>query len=315
MDKVYLLLRNNQESGPFTIGELLQQQLKPSDMVWIEGKSTAWTYLSELELTPHVEKETPKPAASPSKSSDEIERKAEELRQKVLAAAPRAFQERETEIETYPSPFKLPDNEIHFMDYRKVKNTRRNTVLAELVLTCVVIGLFVFGIYKGKSFLGTKHQVQESVATQLSTNDEHAAQEHNLQPQQAVSLVQEKDSLQQITDSLAAIENARPKYVSNKRNEPDTTTLHLTVPVISSSDTNTEKKKEVIADKIQLPKEVPAKKEDSLKKEKTSTEDKADKDDSGKEEKKGFLRGLFKKKKKEDSSDKEDDKKKDSSDN
>src|ERR1700750_961441 len=56
MDKVYLLLRNNQQTGPFTIGELLQQQLLPTDMLWIEGRSTAWAYLSELELQPSIDK-------------------------------------------------------------------------------------------------------------------------------------------------------------------------------------------------------------------------------------------------------------------
>ena len=54
MQRVYLLLRNNQQTGPYTIGELLQQQLRPSDMIWIEGESTAWTYLSELELKPSL---------------------------------------------------------------------------------------------------------------------------------------------------------------------------------------------------------------------------------------------------------------------
>ena len=54
MERVYLLLRNNQQTGPFTIDELLQQQLRPSDMIWMEGKSAAWTYLSELELIPFI---------------------------------------------------------------------------------------------------------------------------------------------------------------------------------------------------------------------------------------------------------------------
>src|SRR3954470_19697496 len=56
MDKVYLLLRDNQQTGPFTIGELLQQQLLPTDMLWIEGRSTAWAYLSEMELQPSINK-------------------------------------------------------------------------------------------------------------------------------------------------------------------------------------------------------------------------------------------------------------------
>ena len=76
MDKVYLLLRNNQQTGPFTIGELLQQQLQPSDMIWIEGKSTAWTYLSELELIPFVKNPEAAVQKNHPKTVDEIERKA-----------------------------------------------------------------------------------------------------------------------------------------------------------------------------------------------------------------------------------------------
>jgi hypothetical protein len=54
MQKVYLL-RNNQKSGPFTLPELWQQSAQPSDMIWIEGKSTAWTRLYNLELNLPVE--------------------------------------------------------------------------------------------------------------------------------------------------------------------------------------------------------------------------------------------------------------------
>ena len=73
----YLLLRNNQESGPHTLNELLQLGLKPYDLVWVEGKSAAWRYPSELpELKAHapVVEEQPydrffrreQPAASPA---------------------------------------------------------------------------------------------------------------------------------------------------------------------------------------------------------------------------------------------------------
>ncbi|MGZ3847343.1 MAG: GYF domain-containing protein, partial [Flavisolibacter sp.] len=79
MERVYLLLRNNQQTGPFTIGELLQQQLKSSDMIWIEGKSAAWTYLSELELTPFIHHDETSNQQVQLKKEDEIERKAEEL--------------------------------------------------------------------------------------------------------------------------------------------------------------------------------------------------------------------------------------------
>lgn len=49
----YLLLRNNKESGPFTMDELLSSGLKPYDLVWVQGKSAAWRYPSEIqELKP-----------------------------------------------------------------------------------------------------------------------------------------------------------------------------------------------------------------------------------------------------------------------
>lgn len=49
MSKVYLLLRSNRQTGPFDLQELLQQNLKPFDLVWIEGRSFGWKYPSEIE--------------------------------------------------------------------------------------------------------------------------------------------------------------------------------------------------------------------------------------------------------------------------
>src|SRR5579872_3567952 len=46
---MYLLLRNNKQSGPFTLDELKNMGLKAYDLVWLEGKSAAWRYPSELE--------------------------------------------------------------------------------------------------------------------------------------------------------------------------------------------------------------------------------------------------------------------------
>ena len=45
----YLLLRDNKESGPFTTDDLLNFGLKPYDLVWVQGKSAAWRYPSEVE--------------------------------------------------------------------------------------------------------------------------------------------------------------------------------------------------------------------------------------------------------------------------
>lgn len=45
----YLLLRDNKESGPYTMDDLLNFGLKPYDLVWVQGKSAAWRYPSEVE--------------------------------------------------------------------------------------------------------------------------------------------------------------------------------------------------------------------------------------------------------------------------
>jgi hypothetical protein len=55
MHKVYLLLRNNQQTGPYHLEELLQFDLKPFDLIWIEGKSAGWYYPQEIPaLQPHL---------------------------------------------------------------------------------------------------------------------------------------------------------------------------------------------------------------------------------------------------------------------
>lgn len=120
MQKVYLLLRNNQQTGPHTLEELLKLDLKPFDLVWVEGKSYGWSYPSEIEtlqpfVTPGNNKgqavaATPSdafgtdktvgkkifvsmpvanvPASVPSASADAIEQKAEELRRRAQSYIP-----------------------------------------------------------------------------------------------------------------------------------------------------------------------------------------------------------------------------------
>ena len=51
----YLLLRNNKESGPHSLPELIAGGLKPYDLVWVQGKSAAWRYPGEIEeLKPYA---------------------------------------------------------------------------------------------------------------------------------------------------------------------------------------------------------------------------------------------------------------------
>ena len=48
--ETYLLLRSNKQSGPYTFQQLVNLGLKPYDLVWVEGKSAAWRYPSEVDM-------------------------------------------------------------------------------------------------------------------------------------------------------------------------------------------------------------------------------------------------------------------------
>src|SRR5580700_56629 len=45
---MYLLLRDNKQSGPYSLDELKAKGFKAYDLVWVEGKSAAWRYPSEI---------------------------------------------------------------------------------------------------------------------------------------------------------------------------------------------------------------------------------------------------------------------------
>jgi len=57
----YLLLRNNKESGPYSADDLVKLGLKAYDLLWIQGKSAAWRYPSEIDelksFAPQVEEQ------------------------------------------------------------------------------------------------------------------------------------------------------------------------------------------------------------------------------------------------------------------
>lgn len=45
----YLLLRDNIQSGPYSLEELKAAGIRSTDMLWIEGRSSAWRYVDEIE--------------------------------------------------------------------------------------------------------------------------------------------------------------------------------------------------------------------------------------------------------------------------
>jgi len=166
--------------------------------------------------------------------------------------------------------------------------------LAELLLTCFVIGIFVVGIYKGKSILGARKQVHSSVATQLSSGDEHAAQKNHTKVQTDIPL---RDTTKQY-DSLTAMQTIKPKPATKKL-VIDSSDLHQSAKANTPVVIQTEKKDET--SQTASPTEDQAKKDVvPIKKEIVpSIPELHNNNAPPQEEKRGFLKGLFKKKKKE----------------
>ena len=51
----YILLRDNKQTAPLSLDQIVQKGFKPYDLVWVEGKSAAWRYPYEIaELKPHA---------------------------------------------------------------------------------------------------------------------------------------------------------------------------------------------------------------------------------------------------------------------
>jgi len=75
----YLLLRDNKESGPYLLDDLVRLGLKPYDLVWIEGKSAGWRYPSEInELKPYAPIVEEQPFDRFFKKSQEVKREEQQ---------------------------------------------------------------------------------------------------------------------------------------------------------------------------------------------------------------------------------------------
>jgi hypothetical protein len=104
---MYLLLRDNKQSGPYSLDDLKTKGLKAYDLVWVEGKSAAWRYPSEINelsaFAPAVEEQPfdrfyKKPAAVAASSAAAI------ASQPAAVASPAATLTSQSFYSEEPSP-------------------------------------------------------------------------------------------------------------------------------------------------------------------------------------------------------------------
>ena len=169
MEQVYRILRNNMEVGPLTLTELRHQNLQSNDLVWVDGISTAWAYTSEISAlsnpasssngrrteqaenagskveqgleTSHVESKDyiSKDVRSGYISEEkEFEKRAEDLRKKILGHRPLYLYVPGNKTKKEPKPFvPLVEHEIDIIYHQR----KRNEYLPHLMMAGVI---FVF---------------------------------------------------------------------------------------------------------------------------------------------------------------------------
>jgi len=119
MQKLYLLLRNNRQAGPYSLEELLAQELKPFDLVWVEGKSAAWRYPGEIESLKELVPPTPASAQRFEPISTELlDKESTEQKpvrenswmraKKIFVALPKEIEKRQQAGEGSPNFSKPP---------------------------------------------------------------------------------------------------------------------------------------------------------------------------------------------------------------
>ena len=189
MEKVYRLLRNNLETGPFTIEELRQQKLMSSDLVWVDGECRCWLSPTEFDQwqqsrKPGVQEKTtsPEPKANntsihqktsfaPSVNDQwyvseemQLERRAEELRTQVLTTAASCIFDkpnRSTARIINSTPVLSEDMD----DIEIVYHRKENTITASHLIAACLIGLVCYGGWRnGWAPVKTRDDVVTSVA-------------------------------------------------------------------------------------------------------------------------------------------------------
>jgi hypothetical protein len=317
MQRVYWLLRHNQEIGPFTIDELMQQSIVATDLIWVDGAAHAWAYPKEIpEIAQRIlaSKETkPQP-----KNSDEIERKADQLRRQILAYRPVYFAKpkKEQPVEWREDTLlEQAKEQIEFTSHSYRKKPAYDYVVAALVTVTMAASL-----YGGRTLLFSKQaQVQSQTAIPIKVEKPVPLAEKKYEP-----VIATLDTARARTDSVASaamvLTAPKPKHQGNRAaanvdtgnvvtDDSLTDVAQNNGVTLSSTSSEMAKKEETKEEpkaevKENKKAEVNVNKEPVHKKESpdTTKAKKTEKTDGLEENKKTFgqmLKGLFKKKKKE----------------
>jgi hypothetical protein len=328
MQPIYFLLRDNQESGPYTIDELLLQRLTSTDLVWVQGRTNAWCHPSELEeftVTYSINREKlneidpiPGRQSSPRRNRrtgrGEIENRAEEIRKNILSQAIISGSRRlEIQEDESPTSFKIPEERIDLVVHKKrVKLPNPHFLAIGFML------IFIAGAWFGRDIWVNKSRFLDSVAKPFEENATVVIPEKKQTPvrqslqTETTPLIQDSTSTKNVTDSINANAVAVKENISannkplipkkavteidSNANNRDAARVTSETAQITNKEAEAKKDSEAVNQdaKLDMPVIVVADKSDKENKE-AGREDTAASTKT--EKKKGFFGRLFKKKK------------------
>lgn len=298
MKKLYLLLRNNKQTGPFSFNELVQQQLKDADLVWVEGESHAWTYPSEIDglkpvAAPIVKQNNKQGYSRPSSISvilpapsqnapaitfeqeNKFEKRREELQKKLPLSPLVPTEALLTNEPGFLDTIEPAEKEI-FVTYHKRK---KDLGLGQVAIAGMVVIFLGVTVYKNWPLFRERNSV-DSVATQI--------------------LKSEQSSEAKVTTVIAAPDAANQQFVAEpEKNKPKEPVLKKTklsrfkkqFKIPQPENISLKNDENLIPALVQVPLEIKDKKEIVAGPENSATDKKKS---IGQ-----MFKGLFKKKKKE----------------
>jgi hypothetical protein len=332
MQPNYYLLRENLESGPYTIDELLLQGLKPTDLVWVNGRTNAWCHPSELEeltvsfsinreklreVTPEISRQRI-PKRPKQIRKDEIETRAEEIRKNILSqAVQKPSPKLEVEEDLSPTSFKIPDESIDLIVHKK-----KLTLPGAHVTAIGIMAIFIAGAFYGKDLWVDNSRFLDAVAKPFENSTMVTIpekKETSVQPifslgalpvsQDSASSLVTIDSFAAKAEPVVPLPSPEPKkHLENNYQQAENDTPELKKETIVPVNLPTEKiskepepKKEIIPAEPEVKEPIKKAEPEAEKSPKPNTvQKKADTLVAAEPEKKrGFFGRLFKKKKSE----------------
>jgi hypothetical protein len=295
METRYLLLRNNKQSGPYTIDELIKQQLKPTDLIWTEGHSQSWMHPYEMEeFTPTFTKSVKPKTTVAAKKQKPLESKAADCVYKETISNDIRPETKLVNTVKAESTKKV-QQPIEEEPIRFVFHKRKSTVnYGQVAGTLAALLLLFIGWQRG--WLPIHNSSSTTEVVPLISSESHSAKAKtkiiHSEPVSKPAYISAEENLVASTPVEAAVKTTATTTVS----KPKKATKKITKPVISVP---------ILKQETIVPELIPQNttKADVPPVTTNTTIASADiKQDGATEKKKGFglFRGLFHKKKKKD---------------